>query len=154
MTDVIDAGQASGLRHFFYGSTNKVLDQLVGNVQRRFPKACVVGTLSPPSTSLSPADEASVSHRLNTLRPDVVWIALGTPAQDVFIEAYLREVPAVFVAVGAAFDFLSGSKRRAPQWMQKLAAEWLFRLIQEPKRLGLRYLIDSPLFFYFAATRR
>jgi N-acetylglucosaminyldiphosphoundecaprenol N-acetyl-beta-D-mannosaminyltransferase len=91
--------------------------------------------------------------RLMSSRPDIVWVALGTPAQDRFIEANLTDVPAIFIGVGAAFDFLAGSKRRAPQWLRTLAGEWLFRLLRELRRLWRRYLIDSPLFFYFAATR-
>jgi N-acetylglucosaminyldiphosphoundecaprenol N-acetyl-beta-D-mannosaminyltransferase len=153
MTRVIDAGQAAGLRHYFYGAAPDVLERLVAVVRQRFPRAVVVGAESPEAATLGPEDEGELRKRLASAQPDVVWVALGTPTQDMFIERYLADVPAVFIAVGAAFDFLSLSKRRAPVWVQSIAAEWLFRLVQEPKRLSRRYLIDSPLFFYFAVTR-
>ena len=153
MIRVIDHGQAIGLRHFFYGGQPKVLTELVLSIQHSYPRALVAGAESPLGPTLTPSEEANLRKRLHSCAPDVVWVALGTPAQDVFVEMYLKDVPATFIAVGAAFDFISGSKKRAPRWLQTIGAEWLFRLLQEPRRLWRRYLIDTPLFFYFAATR-
>jgi len=151
MKRVIDHGQILGLRHFFYGSQPEVLAGLVAAIHRLCPDAIVAGVESPTTATLTVAQEEALVLRLRSCAPDIVWIALGTPAQDLFTETYLLEIPATFVAVGAAFDFISGSKRRAPRWLQSIAGEWLFRLVQEPKRLWRRYLIDSMLFFYFAA---
>lgn len=153
MTGVIAAGQAVGLRHYFYGGTRSVLQKLTENISARFPDAIVAGAESPRTPFLASAEEAALRDRLRSCAPDVIWVALGTPAQDHFIESFLMDVNATFISVGAAFDFISGAKQRAPKWVQSVDAEWLFRLVQEPRRLWRRYLIDSPLFFYYASKR-
>lgn len=147
---VLALGQNVGLRHYLYGGRPSILSRLVTTIGNQFPEALVVGAESPPAPWLDDDQESALRSRLLDARPDVVWVALGTPAQDLFIETYLRDVPATFVAIGAAFDFLAGARRRAPRLLRRFPGEWLFRLSQEPRRLWRRYLIESPLFFYYA----
>ena len=79
--------------------------------------------------------------------PKWIWVGLGAPKQELWIEAAARERPTVcFLGVGAAFDFLSGAKPRAPRWMQHSGLEWAFRLATEPKRLGSRYVTTNSKF--------
>jgi len=99
-------------------------------------------------------DEASrfVVDELVRIKPDLVFVCLGSPKQDVWVSHWRSELPpALYVGAGAAVDFVAGTKRRAPMIVQRLGAEWIFRLIQEPRRLGRRYLIRGPRFLYIAA---
>jgi N-acetylglucosaminyldiphosphoundecaprenol N-acetyl-beta-D-mannosaminyltransferase len=89
----------------------------------------------------------AITERLRAQRPDLVLVALGTPKQELWIHRVRDRIrPAVAVGVGAAFDFVSGRVRRAPAWMSRSGLEWLFRLSQEPLRLGRRYLLRDPRF--------
>ena len=79
--------------------------------------------------------------------PSVVWVGLGAPKQELWMQAVSPLATAtLFFGIGAAFDFLTGSKSRAPLWMQKNGLEWLYRLSREPGRLGGRYLVTNSLF--------
>lgn len=129
-----------GLTHGLIGGTPDVLDALA----RRFP---VSAAYAPPMRALiTDADVASDVAALGSL-PDVLWVGLGTPKQQVWAELARRLEPArAIVTVGAAFDFLSGAKRQAPGWMQRSGFEWAFRLGAEPRRLWRRYLIGNPRF--------
>jgi N-acetylglucosaminyldiphosphoundecaprenol N-acetyl-beta-D-mannosaminyltransferase len=92
----------------------------------------------------STADEA-IAQQIREARPDVVFVALGSPKQELFIDRIEQAVtPAVLIGVGAGLDFLAGHVRRAPRWIGQLGFEWLFRLVVEPKRLWRRYLVGGP----------
>jgi N-acetylglucosaminyldiphosphoundecaprenol N-acetyl-beta-D-mannosaminyltransferase len=94
-----------------------------------------------------PVDGPAVIERMAAARPHLVFVAFGAPKQELFIRASLAAIrPAVAVGVGAGFDFIAGTMRRAPRWMSQGGLEWLFRLAQEPRRLAKRYLLDDPKF--------
>ncbi|NND80960.1 MAG: WecB/TagA/CpsF family glycosyltransferase [Gammaproteobacteria bacterium] len=137
-------------RHFFYGSTRPTLDKLESALQTQFPGLIVAGTLSPPFRELD-ADESTAIHKqIREARPDYIWVGLGAPKQEYWMaENWQALQPAILLGVGAAFDFLSGTKARAPRWMRRLGMEWLFRLLNEPRRLGWRYLSTNTRFLYF-----
>jgi len=136
-----------GYRHFFYGGADGVLDQLVANLQQRFPGLMIVGTYSPPFRTLTPDEDDEIVKTINNADPDIVWVGLGSPKQERWMATHIGRIRApVLIGVGAAFDFLSGRKRQAPRWMQRSGLEWLFRLLTEPRRLWRRYLINNPLF--------
>ena len=141
MPRVIEAGQEHGLRHLLFGSTPEVLERLQASLRERFPEALIVGAISPPFRSLSSQEEAELTAEINAARPHIVWVGLGLPKQDEWMwnnrTAY---TPALALGVGAAFEFLAGTKPRAPQWMQRAGLEWLHRLLHEPRRLAARYL--------------
>ncbi len=81
--------------------------------------------------------------------PDVLFVGLGPPKQEKWIWKHKDEINVpVSIAVGASFDFIAGSVKRAPKWMQKIGLEWLFRLCQEPRRLWKRYLIGNTIFVW------
>jgi N-acetylglucosaminyldiphosphoundecaprenol N-acetyl-beta-D-mannosaminyltransferase len=147
MVAVCDAGRATGLTHYFYGSAPGVTEQLHARLTARFPGLRVVGTFTPPFRPLDEHEFAVLRADVARMRPDVMWIGLGTPKQERFMAAHWRELEAgVLVGVGAAFDFHSGRVRQAPRWIQRSGFEWLFRLCTEPRRLGRRYLTTNPLF--------
>ena len=112
---------------------------------------------SPPMRAFSPENVREDIHAFLGLCgtneiPPVVWVGLGAPKQELWMAEATRLLPQVlFLGVGAAFDFLSGSKKRAPAWMQRLGLEWFFRLCSEPKRLWKRYFVTNLVFCFFAA---
>jgi N-acetylglucosaminyldiphosphoundecaprenol N-acetyl-beta-D-mannosaminyltransferase len=149
--DLCDAvfrrGIGWGLRHFFYGGTEDSLSQLRQQLQNSYPGIVIVGTYAPPFRQLTDAERAKITHLVNGAEPDVVWVGLGTPKQDLWMEEFRDRLNAhMLVGVGAVFDFLSGTKRRAPSWMQRSGLEWLHRLVSEPGRLWRRYLLGNPAF--------
>jgi len=147
MLAVCDAGRAAGLTHFLYGGAPGVAGALRERLCSRFPGLRIAGIFEPPFRPLAPAEFASLRASVAAARPDVIWVGLSTPKQELFMAEHWRELDAaVLVGVGAAFDFLSGRKRQAPRWIRHSGFEWLFRLCQEPARLGPRYLANNPLF--------
>ena len=144
MLALLDRGRERGHRHFFYGSTPEVLDDLIVRLTERLPGVEVAGSYSPPFRALSWQEVESVVKTINESRADYVWVGLGSPKQDEWLAAFrplLRS--AVLLAVGAAFDFHAGHLRRAPRWAQRLGVEWLFRLASEPRRLAWRYAVSG-----------
>jgi N-acetylglucosaminyldiphosphoundecaprenol N-acetyl-beta-D-mannosaminyltransferase len=147
--DLMLALCASGHRHFLYGSTTQVLDKLTAQLRARLPAVAIVGSYAPPFRPLTEAEDAEVCDLIANSRADVVWVGLGTPKQDHWMAGHVGKVSApVLIGVGAAFDFLSGSKPQAPLWMQRRGLEWLFRLATEPRRLWKRFAINIPHFMW------
>lgn len=144
------AGQAHGLRHYLLGSTRDVLDRLTAELRTRFPEAVIVGTEAPPFREPSAEERESQARRIAASGAHVVWLGLGTPKQDHEAARLAALHPAVYVAVGAAFDFVSGNKAQAPGWMQRHGLEWLFRLCSEPRRLWRRVVWGHPRFVWAA----
>ena len=137
-------------KHYFLGSTQNVLDELLSNARQLNPDVNVVGYQALPFmddlSSLIPALSVELLHPGATC----IWVSLGTPKQDLFCGELARVLPAHIFAVGAAFDFLSGQKTEAPKIFQKIGLEWMFRLGLEPRRLGIRYLIGNLQFIKIA----
>jgi N-acetylglucosaminyldiphosphoundecaprenol N-acetyl-beta-D-mannosaminyltransferase len=134
-------------RHFFFGSTPPVLAALTERLAGRFPGLAIAGTLSPPMGRWDGAVDAEHRAIINAAQPDIVWVSLGAPRQDLWMaqnRPYLQAP--LLCGVGAAFDFLSGTKPQAPRWLRRSGLEWVFRLATEPKRLAGRYLRTVPRF--------
>lgn len=148
--DVLALGVDIGLRHYLLGSTPEVLAALEARLRARHPGVRLVGVESPPFRDLSAAERADQADRIGSSGAQIVWVGLGTPKQDREAAALAAELPLVSVAVGAAFDFLAGTKRQAPLWMQRNGLEWTFRLATEPRRLWRRYLFGNARFLYAA----
>lgn len=146
MASTLDKGRQLGLRHYLYGSTPDVMEALVRSIEQHWPGAEIVGTESPPFRPLSPGEDRALADRIRRSDADVVWVGLGTPKQDSFVDAFSTRVDAALVAVGAAFDFHAGTKATAPTWMTQHGLEWLFRLLKEPRRLWRRYLFGHSVF--------
>ncbi len=109
-------------------------------------RAQIVGTYCPPYRPLTAAEEAEVIGRIRDSGADVVWVGISSPRQDVWMARHAGALSATLIGVGAAFDYLSGARPRAPRWMQKAGLEWLFRLLTDFRRLWPRYLIRAPRF--------
>lgn len=141
----IEQGREQGLRHHLYGSTPQVVENLKAALVRRYG-VHVVGAESPPFRDLTDEEVADLRERVADAGADIVWLGLGTPKQDLFAERMKGELGATLVAVGAAFDFMAGTKKQAPRWVQQRGLEWLYRLATEPRRLWRRYLIGNSVF--------
>jgi N-acetylglucosaminyldiphosphoundecaprenol N-acetyl-beta-D-mannosaminyltransferase len=143
-----------GYCHYFYGSDSGVPELLARNLQSRFPGLKVVGTYSPPFRPLTVEEDNQVIAKINEARPDIVWVGLSTPKQEYWMAEHIGRLSApVLIGIGAAFDFHAGIKKQAPYWMQRRGLEWLFRLANEPRRLGRRYLINNPVFIVLALAQ-
>jgi len=149
MLVVCEAGLATGVRHCLYGGAPDVLALLEQNLKAKFPGLAVVERISPPFRDLAEAEKQQMADRINAARPDVVWVGLGTPKQDLWMGEFREKLEApVLIAVGAAFNFHAGHLAQAPRWMQRAGLEWLYRLLREPRRLWRRYLIGNPRFLW------
>jgi N-acetylglucosaminyldiphosphoundecaprenol N-acetyl-beta-D-mannosaminyltransferase len=139
-------------RHFLYGGDAGVAEQLAESLKKSSPGISIAGTYSPPFRPTTPEEDVAIIEMINRAAPDVLWVGLGSPKQETWMHQHCGRlrVPVV-VGVGAAFDFLSSRKRQAPEWMRESGLEWLFRLLQEPRRLWKRYLVHGPEFLFLVA---
>jgi N-acetylglucosaminyldiphosphoundecaprenol N-acetyl-beta-D-mannosaminyltransferase len=139
--------QYAGHRHFLYGSTESTLQFLKNRLLARFPGAILAGQYSPPFRDLTFLEERDMIRRMNAAKPDIIWVGLGAPKQDRWMAAYRDRLNApVLIGVGAAFDFMAGTIRRAPRFVQQSGFEWVYRVLQEPGRLSERYLKSNSWF--------
>jgi N-acetylglucosaminyldiphosphoundecaprenol N-acetyl-beta-D-mannosaminyltransferase len=149
MPALIRRGIPLGRSHFFYGGAPGVAVELARRLAEANPGLRVAGTICPPFRALTPEEEAPLLAEINAARPDYVWVGLGAPKQDLWVAAHRGQLDAAaLLAVGAAFDFHAGRKRRAPRWMQRTGTEWLFRLLMEPRRLAGRYTVVNARFLW------
>lgn len=144
--DVLDKGRASDLRHYFLGSTDQTLDLLSNEVRKQFPGAIIAGSYSPPYSPLDDKFYQQCLDQISKANAQVIWVALGTPKQDFAADRIMQLTGLPTVAVGAAFDFLAGTAKQAPKWMQGSGLEWSYRLATEPRRLWKRYLLGNLTF--------
>lgn len=118
-------------------------------LKSRFPGLRVAGAYSPPfGFEKDEAECESIAQRIRDAKPDLLFVALGSPKQEKWTDRFRgRHEAPVSVMVGISFDYVAGTVRRAPRWMQNAGLEWSWRLLMEPKRLWKRYLVDDPKFF-------
>jgi N-acetylglucosaminyldiphosphoundecaprenol N-acetyl-beta-D-mannosaminyltransferase len=136
-----------GHAHFLYGATPDTLAKLTERLGGRYPGIRIVGSYAPPFRPLTADERSSVAAEINRCDPDIVWVGLSTPKQEMWMGEFRDRLKApVLLGVGAAFDFHAGTLRQAPRWMQPLCLEWFFRLLMEPRRLWRRYLLNNPKF--------
>ncbi|MBF0522430.1 MAG: WecB/TagA/CpsF family glycosyltransferase [Candidatus Omnitrophica bacterium] len=149
MLEVCEAGHKNGLRHYFFGGTDEVNLLLIKNLRKKFPEIKITGSYAPGIRNIGDKEPSNVLKFINDVKPDVLWVGLGSPKQDYWMANHraLLDVP-VMVGVGAAFDFVAGTKKQAPKWIRHSGLEWLFRLCSEPKRLWKRYLVGNTVFIW------
>lgn len=147
MLELCDRSQETGQTHFLYGGAPGVVEELERRLVARFPRLRVVGRYTPPFRALTAEEEAALERQVAEARPDFFWVGLSTPKQERFMAAYHGRLAAkIMLGVGAAFDMHSGRTTQAPRWVQRSGLEWLYRLLQEPRRLFRRYAVNNPSF--------
>ena len=149
MKELLKESKTKHYRHYFYGSTQETLDILRKKIEENYPGAIIAGMYSPPFRPLTPEEDEEVVRRINETKPDFVWVGLGAPKQERWMAVHEDRVQALMVGVGAAFDYEAGNIRRAPMWMQKHNLEWLYRLMQDPKRLFKRYFVTNTKYLWW-----
>jgi N-acetylglucosaminyldiphosphoundecaprenol N-acetyl-beta-D-mannosaminyltransferase len=151
MLALCGATAGTPITHFLYGGADGSADLLARSLSTRFPGLKMVGTYTPPFRALEDEESAELERIVRAANPDIFWVGIGAPKQERFMAAYLSRLDTrVMIGVGAAFDMHLGRKRQAPAWVQRNGLEWLFRLLQEPRRLGPRYLSVIPTFIWRA----
>lgn len=148
---VLEESQHTALNHYLLGSTPSVLVALRQQLNQRYPDARIVGTESPPFRPATPGELVLRDEKIQKVGAHIVWVGLGTPKQDLEAARLVESTGVVAVAVGAAFDFSAGTLNQAPLVMRRLGFEWLFRLLQEPRRLWRRYVFGNVKFLVVAA---
>lgn len=151
MWNVCRESVREGSTHFLYGGNPGVAEQLRENLCRAFPGLRVVGTYTPPFRPLTHDEESELVAQVSACNPDFFWVGLSTPKQEKFMAAYLDKLDTrVMVGVGAAFDVHTGRIKDCDQWIKRAGLQWAHRLLQEPRRLWKRYLINNPKFIVYA----
>ena len=152
MPEILRLSEREGYTHYFYGSTQDTLKSLERNLRKKYPRLRIVGVYSPPFRKLTEKEDAEVIERINASQPDFLWVGLGAPKQERWMHEHHGKINAVMLGVGAAFDFHAGTAKRAPKWMQEFYLEWLYRLIQDPRRLLKRYVRSNAQFLWLILT--
>lgn len=141
-----------GYTMYFLGAAEGVAAKAAENLMGKYPGLQVVGTYSPPyGFEKDEAELYKIIQQIKEVSPHILITGLGSPKQELFILHYREElgVP-LSLGLGASLDFEAGNVKRAPKWMSDHGLEWLYRIIQEPKRLAKRYLVDDMTIFRLA----
>jgi N-acetylglucosaminyldiphosphoundecaprenol N-acetyl-beta-D-mannosaminyltransferase len=139
--------EQKGYSHFFYGAAPTVVEHLAASLQSQFPGAAIAGFYSPPYRPLTSEEDDAIVKRINSAAPDVLWVGLGCPKQERWMEEHREKIRVpVMLGVGQAFAIHAGFLPQAPRWIRDSGLEWLFRLFREPRRLWRRYLFYNTRF--------
>jgi N-acetylglucosaminyldiphosphoundecaprenol N-acetyl-beta-D-mannosaminyltransferase len=137
---------------FLLGARAEVLERAEAEILRRHPGVRIVGR---HHGYFGAEGEAAVVDEVAEARPDILFVALETPAKELFLARNKARLAVPFVmGVGGSFDVLAGERRRAPRWMRRTGLEWLFRLLQDPRRLARRYAVGNTQFMWLVARER
>ncbi len=147
---VLEQTKDRDIKHYFIGGMPEVLEKIRIRVETGIGNPNIVGMYSPPYKEFTEAEIKEMAQTANDLKADIIWVGLGTPKQQIFSKLLSQYTQAYYIApVGAAFDFMAGTVKKAPEWLQKMGLEWAYRILTEPKRLGKRYLNVVPRFIWF-----
>ena len=146
----IREGLSKNTSHYFFGSNEYILNKLQAQLKDMFPDINIKGSFSPPQGDYKELAKEEYIKNIIKEKPDIVWVSLGFPKQELFIDLLQEKysIKSNLVGVGAVFEWVAGTKIKAPEFIANLGLEWVLRLIQEPKRLYRRYFIDNSLFLY------
>ena len=147
----IEYGISKNVSHYFFGNNKNIVSKMIKELKILYPNINISGFYCPPMTSTEKLTDNEFVKDLVEKNPDIVWVSLGFPKQERFIKNIrsIYEIQSNFVGVGAVFEWVAGTKVKAPEWLANIGLEWIVRLIQEPQRLFKRYLIDNFLFIIY-----
>lgn len=146
MPDLMKACEKQKLSIYLYGSIDKVLNEILKKSQIEFPDLNISGSYSPPFREQSEHEKIEIIRHINDTKSDFVFVALGCPKQEKWMAEHKDKIHSCMIGLGGAFEVYADVKGRAPKWMQDNSLEWLYRLMQDPKRLWKRYLVTNTLF--------
>jgi N-acetylglucosaminyldiphosphoundecaprenol N-acetyl-beta-D-mannosaminyltransferase len=150
MLALIQRAARRGYRVFILGARQEVLETAIANLRARYPLLEIAGCRD---GYFSDDEEADVVRQIRESRADILFVAMSSPRKEYFLGTYREQLQVPFVmGVGGSIDVVAGLTQRAPRLMQRLGLEWLFRLIQEPRRLFRRYLVSNTRFFGMLAN--
>jgi N-acetylglucosaminyldiphosphoundecaprenol N-acetyl-beta-D-mannosaminyltransferase len=150
MLHVLEMAEQERIPVGFYGGEPQTREILDARIKAKYSDLKIAYSYSPPFRSLTKEETMQIQQEVIESGVRILFVGLGCPRQEQWIDAQRGTIPAVMIAVGAAFDFHAGLKPQAPAWMQKMGLEWLFRLGMEPRRLWRRYLYNNPRFLILA----
>jgi N-acetylglucosaminyldiphosphoundecaprenol N-acetyl-beta-D-mannosaminyltransferase len=149
MKALCEASGEKSLNIGLYGGSSAELLTVVSNILlASYPDINITYDFSPPFRPLTETEDADVVAAINQSKVNVLFVGIGCPKQERWMAEHKDKLNCVMLGVGAAYDFIAGSKKEAPRWIQNIGMEWLFRLYCEPKRLWRRYLYTNPLFIW------
>ena len=146
MLELFKISMQGGYRHYFYGATEETLAAMRQVLERDYPGIEIAGMYAPPFRETTQEEDEQIIQQINESRPDFIWVGLGAPKQEQWMYQHMGKLDGVLIGVGAGFDYLAGYIKRAPRWMQKMSLEWVYRLLQDPKRLWRRYFTSNVKF--------
>ncbi len=147
----IEDGLSKNSSHYFFGSNEYITKLMINNLKKLYPEIQIKGYICPEIMD-SDLLVKKYKDEIKNINADIIWVSLGFPKQEIFIDKIIKatEINSNFVGIGGVFEWVAGTKKKAPEWAANMGFEWFLRLIQDPKRLYKRYLIDNALFvFYF-----
>lgn len=150
MPEIFKLSETRGYTHFFYGSKEETLVKLKEKLTENYPDLKIVGMYAPPFRNLSKEEDEESIEMINKTHADFIWVGLGAPKQEFWMADHKGKVCGLMLGVGAGFDFHAGTIKRAPRWMQEWCLEWLYRILQDPKRLIKRYASTNFSFIFHA----
>lgn len=156
MLEICQLAQEKNWKIFLYGNKRIVLEKLKSKLSEKFSLIKIVDAEESKFRKLTKNEFKSLAKKIEKSKGNIIFISIGSPQQEIFaweLTKYL-ESPKILIPIGAAFEFISGTKKQAPKWIGDLGFEWLFRLICEPRRLWKRYLIDGVLFIFLILKRK
>jgi len=154
MLEVMRREEFRGCTHFFCGGKEGIARELRDQIVARFPFVKIAGTYTPPFGPMSPEQEKEFIEQIGHLKPDIIWVGISTPKQELFMERYLPLLDTTLMfGVGAAFDFHTGRIADCAEWIKRCGLQWFHRLLQDPKHLWKRYLRNNPSFLFSIALQ-
>jgi N-acetylglucosaminyldiphosphoundecaprenol N-acetyl-beta-D-mannosaminyltransferase len=148
-SSLLSRAATEGISVFFFGSTPDVLEQVQRLCLEMHPSLRIAGMVSPPFRPATPEEDEDTIRTITASGAGLVFVALGCPKQELWMARMRGRIPAVLLGVGGALPVLAGHQARAPHWIQRAGIEWLFRLVQEPRRLFKRYALTNSLYVYY-----
>ena len=149
--NTVKEGIRNNTSHYFFGNEEIITKKLISRLKNDFPNIKISGYSCPPFLNYKDLNEKKYVQEIIELKPDIVWVSLGFPKQEQFISSIQKNyiLDSNFVGIGGVFDWVAGTKLKAPEFIANIGLEWVLRLIQEPKRLFKRYLIDNFLYIIY-----
>lgn len=154
MWEMLKLSEQKGYTNYFYGSTPETIKKLKENLNKNFPNLKISGMTSPAFKKTAELESEEFIEKINSVKPDFFWVGLGAPKQETWMYLHKNKINSVMFGVGAAFDYHAGNIKQAPKWMKEHSLEWLYRLVQNPKKLFKRYFYTNIKWIWLTNIRR